>query len=82
MELYVGADSAARAGALATSPIEPPGAPLPGARGLRRISDREIQRDERRLEARRKAGELLKTAIAGGVDPKNQARRLCSAAGG
>jgi hypothetical protein len=70
MELYVGADSAAGAGALATPPIEPPGAPLPGARRLKRFSDREIERDERRLEARRRAGELLKTAIAGGVDPK------------
>jgi hypothetical protein len=70
MELYVGADSAAGAGALATPPIEPPGAPLPGERRLKRFSDREVQRDERRLEARRRAGELLKTAIAGGVDPK------------
>jgi hypothetical protein len=70
MELYVGADSATGAGALATPPIEPPGAPLPGARRLKRFSDREVQRDERRLEAHRKAGELLQTAIAGGVDPK------------
>lgn len=70
MGLYMGADSAAGAGALATPPIEPLGAPLPGARRLKRFSDREIERDERRLEARRRAGELLKTAIAGGVDPK------------
>lgn len=70
MGLFVGADSAVGAGALATPPIEPPGAPLPGALRLKRLSDREIERDERRLEARRRAGELLKTAIAGGVDPK------------
>jgi len=70
--MRAGADSATGTGtgATATPSTEPPWAPLPGARRLKRYSDREAQREERRLKARRKAVELLQAAIAAGVDPK------------
>ena len=70
MEMPVGPDSPTGMGAPATPPTEPAWAPLPGARRLKRYSDREAQRQERRLKARRKATELLQTAIAACVEPK------------
>ncbi len=66
----MGTDSLTGTGMLATPPAETPGASLPGARRLQRFSDLEAQRDERRLQARREAAELLQAAIAGSVDPK------------
>jgi GAF domain-containing protein len=70
MEMRVGADSPTGTGAPATPPTEPAWTPLPGARRLKRYSDREAQREERRLKGRGKAAELLQAAIAAGVDPK------------
>jgi hypothetical protein len=70
MEMRVEADSPTGTGAPATPLTEPPWAPLPGARRLKRYSDLEAQREERLLNAHRKAAELLQAAIAARVDPK------------
>lgn len=45
-------------------------APPPGAAKSKHYRDREVQRHERRLKARRKAAEMLEAAMGGCGDPK------------
>lgn len=56
-----------RPGAL---PMDSALAPLPGSRQVKHYSDREVQRQERRLRARGKAAEMLEAAIAVRSDQK------------
>jgi len=53
-----------------TPPMDSALAPLREARQVKHYSDREVQRQERRLKARRKAAEMLETAIAVRSDQK------------